>query len=254
MTRSVGDLRDHSQVSHRSHLAAQKRQFSTINKKQDIEEVWFPGCHADIGGGWPRRDGEAWPLSHAPLVWMVHEAEKAGLRFDRFKMAKLNCCPESISDYDEDDNDNEEAPAAVKQHHFHDAILSSGCCGFIHDCLEFGGGLTATSVLSWKLMEYLPFRRMDLRPDGSWKPIRWPLPAGETRDIPHDARIHHTAIRRMREDGTYRPGNLIIGGGGRGMKQAPKSFGIGEWRVVSYEGDPVREAYARVRLVNGHVG
>jgi len=103
-------------------------------------------------------------------------------------------------------------------------------------------------------MEYLPFRRMDLRPDGSWKPIRWPLPAGETRDIPHDARIHHTAIRRMREDGTYRPGNLIIGGGGRGMKQAPKSFGIGEWRVVSYEGDPVREAYVRVRLVNGHVG
>jgi uncharacterized protein (DUF2235 family) len=259
MTRSVEDLRDHSQVSHRSHIADHKRQFSRNNQKQDIEELWFPGSHADIGGGWPRRDGEAWPLSHAPLVWMVHEAEKAGLRFDPFKMAKLNCCPESINDYDDDDNhddnnNNNEAPSAAKQHHFHNAILSSGSHGFMHDCLEFGGGLAASSVLSWKLMEYLPFRRMDLRPDGSWKPIRWPLPAGETRDIPDDARIHHTAIRRMREDASYRPGNLIVGGGGRGLKRAPASLGIGEWKVVSYEGDPVREAYVRVRPVNGHVG
>ena len=34
---------------------------------QDIEELWFPGGHADIGGGWALKEGEV-PLSHVPLV------------------------------------------------------------------------------------------------------------------------------------------------------------------------------------------
>jgi len=37
---------------------------------QDVEEVWFPGAHADIGGGWDLPADEE-PLSHGPLVWMV---------------------------------------------------------------------------------------------------------------------------------------------------------------------------------------
>lgn len=40
------------------------------NAEQDIEEVWFPGAHGDIGGGWDLPDGEE-PLSHGPLIWMV---------------------------------------------------------------------------------------------------------------------------------------------------------------------------------------
>ena len=40
------------------------------NSGQDIEEVWFPGCHGDIGGGWDLPPDEE-PLSHGPLVWMV---------------------------------------------------------------------------------------------------------------------------------------------------------------------------------------
>lgn len=244
VTYSVEDLRAHSQASHPSQLASHQRNYSSRDRKQDIEEVWFPGSHADIGGGWPKRPGEEYPLSHAPLVWMVHEAEQAGLKFDPYKMAKLNCCPNAINEYGEPDDE--------KREHFHTAFSESGCRGFMHDCLEYGGGLPHLSVLSWKIMEYLPFRRMDLQPDGSWRPIRWPLPGGETRDIPHDAKIHRTAIKRMEEDESYRPGNLIIGGGGRGVKRAPKDMGIGQWKVVCHEGDPVREAYIRVYSANGN--
>jgi hypothetical protein len=96
-----------------------------------------------------------------------------------------------------------------------------------------------------QVMEYLPFRRMDLKADGSWKPIHWPLPMGEVRDVPDDAKIHVTVIKRMEEDKGYRPGNLIVGGGGRGMKVAPKKYGIGKWEVSRYEGDPIREVYVR---------
>jgi hypothetical protein len=49
--------------------------------EQDIEEIWFAGGHADVGGGWPNKSGET-PLSHVPLVWIVSEARKSGLEFD----------------------------------------------------------------------------------------------------------------------------------------------------------------------------
>jgi len=59
-----------------------RRRYSDMDRPQDVSEVWFAGGHADIGGGWKRCQGETWPLSHTPLVWMIHEAERAGLRFD----------------------------------------------------------------------------------------------------------------------------------------------------------------------------
>jgi uncharacterized protein (DUF2235 family) len=59
-----------------------RRRYSDTTRPQDIKEVWFAGGHADIGGGWQKCEGESWPLSHAPLVWMIHEAERAGLKFD----------------------------------------------------------------------------------------------------------------------------------------------------------------------------
>jgi uncharacterized protein (DUF2235 family) len=40
-------------------------------------QVWFPGMHADVGGGYPD-DG----LSFVPLLWMIDEADKKGLKFE----------------------------------------------------------------------------------------------------------------------------------------------------------------------------
>ena len=94
-------------------------------------------------------------------------------------------------------------------------------------------------------MEYLPFRRMDLQDDGSWKAIAWPLPKGEVRDIPDNAIIHCSVIRRMEADADYRPGNLIVGGGGRGMRRAPPGLGTGKWTVLHEEGHVVGECFVR---------
>ena len=94
-------------------------------------------------------------------------------------------------------------------------------------------------------MEYMPFRRMDLKPDGSWQAISLPLPMGEVRDIPENAWIHNSAIKRMQANEDYRPGNLIIGGGGRGVRKAPKEMGSGEWEVIKDSGDPVGEIFRR---------
>jgi len=68
----------------------------------------------------------------------------------------------------------------------------------------------------------LPFQRMNLQQDGSWKPVRFPLPLGEVRDIPKGSKIHVSALRRMVSDPGYRPGNLIDGAGGRGKRKASR--------------------------------
>ena len=93
-----------------------------------------------------------------------------------------------------------ETPQSV----FLQTLSAAATKGVLHDCLQFNNGLSMGSVLSWKMMEYLPFRRMDLRPDGSWKAISMPLPRGEVRDIPENAWIHHSAIRRMEANEGYR--------------------------------------------------
>lgn len=95
-------------------------------------------------------------------------------------------------------------PETSRKSEFHQILHRAATKGILHDCLEFNNGLGVGSVLSWKMMEYLPFRRMDLRPDGSWKAISMPLPRGEVRDIPENAWIHHTAILRMEANEEYR--------------------------------------------------
>lgn len=42
----------------------------------DMRQVWFPGVHGDVGGGYARS-----ALSDAALLWMIDEAEAQGLAF-----------------------------------------------------------------------------------------------------------------------------------------------------------------------------
>jgi len=41
-----------------------------------VEQVWFPGVHANVGGGYPKQG-----MSLVPLCWMMDRARQAGLRF-----------------------------------------------------------------------------------------------------------------------------------------------------------------------------
>ena len=48
-----------------------------IPTTQDVKQVWFSGVHSDIGGGYPEAQSG---LAKIPLLWMLREAEAAGLR------------------------------------------------------------------------------------------------------------------------------------------------------------------------------
>lgn len=50
---------------------------ATPGANQVVQQVWFPGVHSDIGGGYKESD-----LSDGSLQWMIDGAKQAGLVFD----------------------------------------------------------------------------------------------------------------------------------------------------------------------------
>lgn len=47
--------------------------------QQDLQEYWFPGVHADVGGGYKLSEGGLWRM---PYEWIVNEAEHHKLLID----------------------------------------------------------------------------------------------------------------------------------------------------------------------------
>lgn len=50
-----------------------------LDPTRDMQEVWFPGVHCDVGGGYLEEDSG---LSKISLQWMLQEAASAGMDFD----------------------------------------------------------------------------------------------------------------------------------------------------------------------------
>jgi len=49
-----------------------------VDTHPDVKQVWFPGVHSDVGGGYLEKG-----LSDAALQWMIEEAKKCGLEVDQ---------------------------------------------------------------------------------------------------------------------------------------------------------------------------
>ncbi|KAJ7832502.1 hypothetical protein B0H13DRAFT_2429637 [Mycena leptocephala] len=63
----------------------------------DVQEVWFAGCHCDVGGG-SVLNGTRPNLAHIPLRWMIRECFKArtGVVFSATGLAELGIEPSSL--------------------------------------------------------------------------------------------------------------------------------------------------------------
>jgi uncharacterized protein (DUF2235 family) len=135
---------------------------------QDVLEVWFPGVHCDVGGGYPESEAG---LSKIALKWMVEHARSAGLRFDQ--RAEATILP------------TQDTPGDV----------APNTAGPTHESLR---GL-------WWALEYLPKLIHD--PAHGFEP-RWIIHRGRHRYIAEGAHIHQSVFDRMNLVATYRPPNL----------------------------------------------
>lgn len=82
--RSVAVVRHAISVDERRSFFRQNR-FGMV-RRQDCREQWFPGVHADVGGGYPLDDGLVWRPS---FDWMVREARQKGLLIDADRLSEV---------------------------------------------------------------------------------------------------------------------------------------------------------------------
>ena len=150
-------------------LAQDIRASAESQSKEDIKEVWFPGCHGDIGGGWPAAaldtDGEPVGLSIWQRIkgfWMTDRAKEASkdVLTDPFQMSDI---PLSWMIREVELVGKKDPAAAVK--------WRPNAAGFkerfrkrkdqalravMHDTLHFNRGTGFFTVLLWRFMgEYL---------------------------------------------------------------------------------------------------
>lgn len=142
---------------------------------QDIEQRWFAGVHSDIGGGYPEVDSA---LSKLPLIWMVEEAAKAGLRITKSNLRHL-----ALGELHDQGQHKYVAPSPT---------------GKMHRSLK---GV-------WWALEYLP-KELKYRD--------WPqrrelaglyIPSAEPRPVSPEHVVDPSVRERVAQDATYRPLNL----------------------------------------------
>ena len=62
-----------------------------LDETHDVQQLWFPGVHSDVGGGY-RETG----LADCALLWMIEEAKKAGLTFRTIPQANVRNDPHGV--------------------------------------------------------------------------------------------------------------------------------------------------------------
>ncbi|KAK1955663.1 hypothetical protein LY78DRAFT_537838, partial [Colletotrichum sublineola] len=209
---------DERRVKFKAALFQQDRKKRKHNH-ENVKEVWFPGNHCDVGGGYdpvkdlPLKDGfftRMWnkmirkepthtetdhiefkpcQLSDISLAWMVRELELLAPRI-KWQQDQVNEFKHRLE---------HNKPTAIS--------------GAVHDTLWDSGFSfkRAPMIIFWNLLEYFPLikRWERILVDGKykWEWVRFPLNKGLCRDIPEDATLHHTLIEKLVEDPGYKPKN-----------------------------------------------
>ena len=155
---------DEFRVKFKAALLNQDQIQGTYPKDEDVKEVWFPGNHGDVGGGWPahkleeakiklslwkrftaggkafflgdkNKDAEsvednAYQMSDIPLSWMIHELQLIGARDEAYALK----WGKNLALFKQNFN-REEALKAQR-----------------HNTMAFGLGSSWLKVLMWKFM------------------------------------------------------------------------------------------------------
>ncbi len=77
---------DERRAFFRNHLWRPPSDPLALRGPKNLKQVWFPGVHCDVGGGYPESESG---LSKITLKWMLAEAKAAGLLVDADKMAEM---------------------------------------------------------------------------------------------------------------------------------------------------------------------
>ncbi|KAF9560892.1 hypothetical protein CPC08DRAFT_459719 [Agrocybe pediades] len=149
-------------------------------QEDDVLEVWFSGCHSDVGGGAVTND-TASSLANISLRWMVREAATAacGIKFDEDALARAKISIQLEPTEEELDMDNNDALEPI-----HDELKANPL---------------------WWLLEIVPTKYSWQDANGVWHG-KWSFNLGRGRNIMDpQPNFHATVRRRMQSPLKYTP-------------------------------------------------
>ncbi|KAH9178543.1 hypothetical protein EDB89DRAFT_954272 [Lactarius sanguifluus] len=133
-----------------------RHEMDEIFKKTDVKEVWFAGCHADVGGGVKGNEENA--LSDIPLRWMVREIVRAGVKviFDENALEDLRIPVSMIVSQPTTDDPQPQHPE--KGDGYGDQSLPNDDPLDAEDVEDVKTKINdqLVKVPAWKLLEYIP--------------------------------------------------------------------------------------------------
>lgn len=142
-----------------------------VKVPQDSVQLRFAGVHSDVGGGYPEAQSG---LAKIPLIWMIEEAVKNGLRIDEAAFRRIALG---------------EDPKYARP----DPL------GPLHNSLTLG----------WWPLEIIP-KSAKWREWRRWSLLGWYLPLGEPRVVVQADALHPAVVERQDRatDPRYNPVNL----------------------------------------------
>ncbi|KAF8892854.1 hypothetical protein CPB85DRAFT_1230449 [Mucidula mucida] len=173
------------------------------NEETDIEEVWFAGCHCDVGGGSVANEVRN-SLARIPLRWMIRQCFllKTGIMFHAELLKNLGLEPTTLYPQVKPRPPPVSCPMPTTTGHptEEDEDIMDAVCP-IFDQLEISK--------IWWILEYIPAKLRFQHSDNSWtKAIT--VNRGRPRFIPRQRRdgvkVHRSVKLRMEAEGlNYKP-------------------------------------------------
>jgi uncharacterized protein (DUF2235 family) len=77
---------DERRAFFRNHLWQRPNDPNADYGPKNVKQVWFPGVHCDVGGGYPESESG---LSKIALDWMIEEGVRSGLEVNREKAREV---------------------------------------------------------------------------------------------------------------------------------------------------------------------
>ncbi|KAH8993941.1 hypothetical protein EDB92DRAFT_2085837 [Lactarius akahatsu] len=161
----------------------------------DLKEVWFAGCHTDVGGG-STPDSMKHSLANISLRWMVQEAMRAscGIQFDLNAFARWNIPitvgrdpPTSGTPSQGSENVKGRTEGSAAEN---DRVDAQDIVQPIHDDL--------VDVPVWWLLEIIPTEFTYQNAQDKWV-TSWGPHLGRGRYVPPNSLFHESVKTRMQD-------------------------------------------------------
>jgi hypothetical protein len=183
----------------------------------DVEEVWFAGCHCDVGGGSVSNDTKP-NLARIPLRWMIRECfkSKSGIMFHSELLKEVGLDPDALDPVVKPRppalpvgqnriqrvpktslfSQGKNKPAVPVQHQSEEEMELADALSPVYDQLSLAWG--------WWILEFWPIQLWSHAKNSWFSWLKWGWNLGRGRIIPKQTtpvKVHRSV--KLRLDATY---------------------------------------------------